>query len=101
MHFFARCVGRCAGVAEGRFDEQHRGVEREDRRVGRRDLADQRALRGVAFAAEDLAHDELALYFAMAAAPDEIGEVGRVQAFLRYSAAAAACMWAIPLAQMR
>ena len=50
------------------------GVEREDRRVGRRDLVDQRALRGVAFAAEDLAHDELALLFAMAAAPNEIGE---------------------------
>lgn len=63
-----------ADVAEGRFDEQHRGVGREDRRVGRRDLADQRALRGVAFAAQDLAHDELALLFAMAATPDEIGE---------------------------
>jgi len=48
-------------VAEGRFDEQHRGVEREDRRVGRRDLTDQRALRDVAVAAEDLANDELAL----------------------------------------
>jgi hypothetical protein len=61
-------------VAEGGFDEQHRGVQREDRRVGRRDLADQRALRGVAFPAEDLAHDELALFFAVAAAPDEIAE---------------------------
>jgi hypothetical protein len=40
-------VASALDVAEGRFDEQHPRVEREDRCVGRRDLADQRALRGV------------------------------------------------------
>jgi hypothetical protein len=57
LDFVAGGAGGCAFAAEGGFDEQHRGVEREDRRVGGGDRADDHALRGAVMMSSTRATD--------------------------------------------
>src|ERR1700682_2296429 len=74
LDFVAGGAGGGVFAAQGGFDEQHSGVEREDRGGGGGDLAGDRALRGVAFSAQEPAHDFRALLGAVTAVPFDVVE---------------------------